>query len=131
MKRRIFTPLNSKAMKPSTPSVNMNAKAGLINISKAACEILNLSKGDKVVLFQDEDAKRDWYLEKNPVGFELRDDGKTASLSFNCTAVVRELFKSVGYEKQAGRMVVGEKVCLHAGEVYAPIITSSLPKDSE
>lgn len=100
MKIKTFNKTNSGmlSVKDLTPLITVNPKAGLISFSKGLTEKLKITDKSRVNFIQDEEHPLNWYLEitQDPQAFALREHEK--SISFNCTAITRELYRSCGLD---------------------------------
>lgn len=75
------------------PTVTINAKGG-IYFSDAFSKQVGLKKGDLILLHQDTDNRRDWYVEKtrSDTGIALREYKSIKSIQ--SVHIAREIFKS-------------------------------------
>lgn len=109
MKLKHFNTANLPKQERGAPYLHLNSKTGLIRITDQAAARIGLKPGDKVAFAQDEEESGDWYLYKDPEGFEIRDgnkDNNTYGLLFNSTAAVRLVFDSVDFKGTSGRLMV-------------------------
>lgn len=112
MKLKTFNATNVVMVRSFTPGIGVNSKSGLFTINRAACDEIGLKEGDFIQFLQDEEEPENWFIEKvKDTGFQLRGKGdEKSALSFNNTTMVRKIFDSVAYVKEAGRLLLGEPV---------------------
>lgn len=124
MKLKRFDPETAPPSRDGLPRVNMG-KSGVWRANAPACALLNLKKGARVVLLQDDDDATNWYIATDKAnGFEVYEkDGSC----FWCTQSVKlELLKSLDSEHPGGTMLLGTEPTKHDGLLLYPLITSSL-----
>lgn len=89
-------------------TIRINRKSA-IAISKDAVVMMELSAGDTVGFFQDDEEPYDWYIAKDPEGFTLRDNGKSSGLSFNSTALAKMLLDSAELEDRSYKFKIANE----------------------
>lgn len=80
MKLKVHTPADHIAVSPKLPVISINPANGSISFSTSALAGIGLKKGDKIILIQDEDQPKDWFLSKDPDGFTLMKNGGTLAI---------------------------------------------------
>ncbi|MDM1048038.1 hypothetical protein [Sphingobacterium hotanense] len=126
MKLKEYNKTNSGAGKASVAMVTMGAK-GLLSFNLAACLTANLSPGDRIILLQDEDRPKDWYLSKtdSEEGYVLR-DYKNGVLAFNSSKLVSAIVDSIGLEEgKSFKCLLGSKISENGLNLFA-LITKSI-----
>lgn len=90
------------------PAIGINLKVGLFNISKAACELIDLKNNDQVVIHQDQEDKGNWYIEKvKAKGFIVRNkEAITSGVLFNNTTLARAIGESVDFKGKSGKALI-------------------------
>ena len=125
MKLNVFNKENAKCVRDSgSPSVRIGVKTGLFTFNSAFAERLNLKIGDALIICQDDDRKKDWYVAcveaKN--GFEVRAKDDQKSFTFNSVKTAKELAKAIGFEN-ACTFLVAKNPTVVEGIAYFAIIT--------
>lgn len=112
MKLRTFNATNiQKGTKNLKPFIYINAVSGVISMNRGACDMLGVREGDGVQMPQDEDDPENWFIEKSKKdGFILRGNGNKTAMMFNCSGLVRQICKSMGYTGRGARIHIGEEV---------------------
>jgi hypothetical protein len=75
--------------------ISLGSRTGLISFSKDAIIDLKLVKGTKMMLLQDRDQPKDWYLWITPEGDIEYRAYKTHSGAFNSIALVKKIKESI------------------------------------
>lgn len=116
MKLKIFDNTNiQKFGKDYPPSVHID-QSGSIRLSQSFCQKLDIKANDSVVLAQDEEHPKDWYLitGQNGNGFPLRKKSNRqdlCSLNFNCKAITKAILKSINcYERSVTLRIATQPV---------------------
>ena len=126
MKLKTFDVNNCRGRAPISPNPMISfVKSGVIVINPSAAKKLGLKLGDQIIFHQDENKKKNWYLEKRMAnGFLLRKNktSKSGSLIVNAAMVVREFLRSLGI---TGSLQVPISTDLIDGKYYA-ILTTEL-----
>lgn len=99
MKLKIHTPADHIAVSPKLPVISFNPTSGRVSFSQSAIEGLALKNGDKIVLIQDEDRPKDWYLSKDDKGFTLQESAGT--LAILNKSLSKEVTDSLGVDGTA------------------------------
>lgn len=128
MKLKEFNKLNSSHYQGGKPTIRTH-KSGMFSLSSTASERIGLNYGDKVILHQNEEFPKDWYLEKttDDKGFIMRGKGESEylkkSLCFASQAVRISILKSLSMpESENITLIVGQKVDYEGVELF-PLIT--------
>lgn len=93
MKLIEFNPENSVQLNPGASTIRVNRKAGLISFSKMAGTIMNLKRGMKLLVYQDEENPTNWYIRISSAGFPLRTSNDKA-FDFNNTTLAHKILNS-------------------------------------
>lgn len=75
-----------------SPAITIGQK-GLLKINYAAGELLDVKEGDRVSIAQDEENPADWYITKDPNGYELRLGSDKKSYLFNNIALSKTIYE--------------------------------------
>lgn len=76
------------------PSINIDSVKGIFRFSKNATDALNITDGSGVVVHQDEQNPRDWYLEIEPVqniGFPINLNTSAGFYYFNAIRLAERI----------------------------------------
>lgn len=130
MKMKVFNKMSSAAFsqRDLTPLLTVNPKAGLLSFSQGFAKQTGMSGKSKINFIQDEEKPTEWYIQiadaKDTEAFPVRD--AKGYLSFNNTAITRELLKACNLEGGASHrfLLSVQPAQTPAGKVY-PIITKS------
>lgn len=99
-------------------------KNGAVTISQEAAKILELKNGDSIVISQDEEGPKDWYIAKGCDDIIVRDKG-SGSLLFNSASIGIELKKSTGLNiNKSVRFRMANEPTLQDGVKWYALITS-------
>lgn len=108
------------------PAIGINLKVGLFNISKAACELIELKNNDQIVIHQDEEDKENWYIEKvKSKGFVVRNkEAVTAGVLFNNVTLARAIAESVDFKGKSGKaLIAGKPTILDKRKLWGIILS--------
>ncbi|HMO32333.1 MAG TPA: hypothetical protein PKE63_02855 [Lacibacter sp.] len=128
MKLKVFNmgTVRNQQRTAKIPFVQVNAKAGVFTINRAAAELIGVTDGDQVQFLQDEEDPAAWYIEKVKTGgFTIRFK-ESAGLLFNSTELARIIFESVNCKYKSGRMLLGDRVNSLKGRIMFTLVTASL-----
>lgn len=123
-------------LKVGVATLNVN-KGGMFGFSARSADVIGLEHGSKVLIIQDEDRPKDWYVAKDhrggePTGFEVR--GKKANtLCFNSSYTAQKIKDSLGLNGsvKSMRFLIGTAPVKHDGLELWPIITKSVNAKEE
>jgi hypothetical protein len=105
------------------PTISIH-KTGLISLSMKCCEITGLSENDLIVIAQDKDSKKDWYIVKDTKnGFHLYKEGN--ALKFHSRLLVHELYDVLKTSSGSFRMLVSHEPVKDGEKTLWLIITAS------
>lgn len=112
MKLKIYNQQNSKISLPSKPTVRVHCPSGIISLSKAACHLIGLRNGDKLIIVQDEDSPEDFFIHKttHPEGFTVRSKTGEAGATFNSSKIAKMLapgYNAVSFPVSAAQVIDG------------------------
>jgi hypothetical protein len=126
MKLKVYNSENSHHFVMGKPTIRIARKAGLISFSKGAIELLKLTDTDRLVVCNDEDSPRDWFLHKTdePSAFAIRIKGKATVFQFNSAILVQNILDSLKIELGASFKLAKTPVQMD-GKEYWPIITAN------
>lgn len=126
MKLFIYNKENSIATtaKGGNRTVRINRSNGVIYLSRMLAKSLSFRGGEKMIIANDEDNPKDWYLGKtnNENGFDLRDDKGGVRFINKCLAL--KILDSAKVEANSTFLVAKEPINID-GVLYYKIITSS------
>jgi hypothetical protein len=71
MNLNIYNAANSKNARVGKVKLNLN-KSGLVSISSAACEMIGIEPGDKLILAENMDQPGAWFIAKHESGIPCR-----------------------------------------------------------
>lgn len=131
MKLKIYNRHTVPSARQVDPTISLNSKTGLVNISSSAAAIIGLNDGDFVCIVQDETSPKDWFMYKSTEedGFKVRNlKQNVKQVSFNNVTVVRDLYESIKFTDNTTKMRVSNACVQHEGLLLVPIITSSAVK---
>ena len=105
-------------------SIGLSRNNGMIYLSKVLATEIGLSDEDKIVLANDEDDKKVWYLCKtnDELGFSFRND--KGGIRFVNKFLVNKILNGLKIETNATFLVAKEPLAVN-GEKFYRIITSS------
>lgn len=92
------------------PIITVSPKSGYISFSRGACESMDLNKGDKVLVHQDQDAPSNWFVEKTNKenGIKVRKPASSNGLMFSNSYLVKKILYSLG-RTETTRIPVGSR----------------------
>lgn len=121
-----FVKLQLKKPKPLPPP-SITFCHNMIRLSRSLREAIELKEGDEIILVQDADRPKDFYLLKHPGGYPVRENS-SGELRINCVYYwhkVRDLFE---VQEQAIKFKVATTPSkLNELEGYAIITVDPLP----
>lgn len=130
MKLQKFTPENcapDMKHKHGTPKLYIS-KHGGFHINKAACERICLNTERTVMVLQDEENPKDWYISEVPSeGFKVRvkDLKSPRGVQFNSTTLKSKFFESLKLDNNKHvSMLIGQEITIDGLKLF-PIITKS------
>ena len=105
-------------------------KNGIIRLNRIACELLEITIGEKLNVLQDEDRPKDWYLEKtsDEDGLIMRKHSSSGSICSNSKPITVLMRNSIGIQQQSVRFRLATQSLNGENKVYA-ILTSSINKE--
>ncbi len=123
MKLIIYNIENSKANRTSERLCRVNRGTGVFTFSGELVKCLGLKTGDRVIVANDQEDKKGWYICKtnSEGGFVVT--GKDKALLIRNSFVAGLLLSSVKIEKSASFLVAKEPVEIE-GEKYYQLITT-------
>lgn len=123
MKLIIYNIENSKADRSGERLCRVNRKTGVITFSGEMVKCLELKTGDRIIVANDQEDKKGWYICKtnSEAGFVVT--GKDKALLIRNSFVAGLLLSSVKIEKSASFLVAKEPVEIE-GEKYYQLITT-------
>lgn len=123
MKLIIYNIENSKTDRSGERLCRVNRKTGVITFSSEMVKCLELKAGDRILVANDQEDKKGWYICKtaNEAGFIVT--GKDKTLLIRNTFVAGLLLNSVKIEKSASFLVAKEPV-QNEGENYYQLMTT-------
>lgn len=123
MKLIIYNVENSKTDRSGERLCRVNRKTGVITFSSEMVKCLELKAGDRILVANDQEDKKGWYICKtdNEAGFIVT--GKDKTLLIRNTFVAGLLLNSVKIEKSASFLVAKEPV-QNEGENYYQLMTT-------
>ena len=112
MKLIEFNSENSGRTVPKFPAVRITHGAGTFCFNKEAVELMELTHDSSVVICQDEDSPRDFYIRKseNPAAFKLRQKIKTYHMLFSCGKIAKQILATAKMDKSASFRISKEKI---------------------
>lgn len=123
MKLKEFNRVNTPNGKKGIPFVSFNTTSGVIRLNNVAVELLKISKGDHVVLLQDEDKPKDWYVGASPEGFAVRPQGKTNNMAFGSHVLTNAVLTSLNVLDKSIRINIATTAVTVNGMPIYPLIT--------
>ena len=123
MKLIIYNIENSKANRPGERLCRVNRGTGVFTFSGELVKCMELKTGDRVIVANDQEDKKGWYICKtnNEGGFVVT--GKDKALLIRNSFVAGLLLGSIKVEKSASFLVAKEPVVIE-GEKYYQLITT-------
>lgn len=79
------------------PSITFSRQ--MTRLNSVLVQAINLNEGDALILIQDEERPKDFYLVKYPGGYPVRKMGSSNEMRFNCIYYwqkLKEIFKEEG-----------------------------------
>jgi hypothetical protein len=128
MKLIEFNSENSTNKVIKFPAVRITHSAGTFCFNKEAVELMELAHDSSVVICQDEDSPRDFYVRKseNPAAFKLRQKINTYHMLFSCGKVARQILATAKMDKSASFRISKEKIEMGGGTYF--LIITAAPK---
>jgi len=125
MKLKEYNADNSKTLSNGSPRVSVVRKSGTTSFSKSAVELLGIKDQSSVIIANDEDAPRDWYISisKNPSAFKIRLKNGISNAMFNCSKVACKLLDTAK-EFKSGSFRISKEPTVLNGVSYFLIITA-------
>lgn len=128
MKLKVYNAENSATIRRNKPAIRLNIKSGVISFSSGSIRLMGLKPGTGVVIANDEDSPRDWFIHitPDPQAYKIKcSNSKRGVLFFNSTILVREIFRTIGISgaNSAGFLISGEPV-ITQGLQYWLLITA-------
>ncbi len=128
MKLKVYDKKNSNLFLVGKPTVRISRKAGLLTFQKGAIELMGLVPGDKLIVCNDEDSPRDWYIHKtaDPEGFAPKAKGKINAniVQFNSTILAAKILDSAGVAQRASFTISKTPATINGMEHW-PLITAN------
>lgn len=123
MKLIIYNIENSKANRPGERLCRVNRGTGVFTFSGELVKCMELKTGDRVIVANDQEDKKGWYICKtnSEDGFVVT--GKDKALLIRNSFVAGLLLGSIKVEKSASFLVAKEPVVIE-GEKYYQLITT-------
>jgi hypothetical protein len=123
MKLIIYNIENSKANRTCERLCRVNRGTGVFTFSGELVKCLGLKTGDRVIVANDQEDKKGWYICKtdNEAGFVVT--GKDKALLIRNSFVAGLLLSSIKIEKSASFLVAKEPIVID-GEKYYQLITT-------
>lgn len=123
MKLIIYNIENSKISRPGERICRVNRGTGVFTFSGELAKCMELKTGDRVIVANDQEDKKGWYICKtnSEGGFVVT--GKDKALLIRNSLVAGLLLGSIKVEKSAGFLVAKEPVVIE-GEKYYQLITT-------
>ncbi|MDP1708275.1 MAG: hypothetical protein Q8L89_04330 [Gammaproteobacteria bacterium] len=130
MNLKAFNTLNTVSAGRSGQAVISISKAGVFTLSKPAAELLKVQEKDRIILQQDQDSPKDWYVMRDDEGdgFPLRQGYDAKGLMFNSAELRRVMLASLGKDAtitKGVRLPMGNNPI--SGHIW-PIMTAALNK---
>lgn len=124
MNLRIYNADSSRSARVGKVKVNVN-KSGLVCISHAACELMEVEAGDKIIIAEDIDAPGTWYIGKDESGIPCRkpNNEKQRILIFSLASVTKQILAD--QERRSVSFAIGTETREHEGTVLFPILTAA------
>jgi len=94
MKLKEFNLDNAKFQHTGKPSVRINQKSGVISFSAEAATLIGLKDGTGIVILQDEETSRDWYVVVSEKESAIPVRIKKAGCCFNSSYLAKLILKS-------------------------------------
>lgn len=80
-----------------SPRISLN-KSGVIVINGVASKMMKIKAGDKLILACDKKDNKNWYVSKNPEGYELRLGYDKKSVMFNHSLLIQKILTACDKE---------------------------------
>ena len=130
MEFKRFNKNNCFAQRHFEPAISLNLKSGTISFNKGLVELMSLQLGTKIVVLQNEETPKDWFLliTKRDAGFVIRGqvNAKYTTLFFRSRYLVHKMIESIKPDKTGTILcLVAKHPIDNGGEHLWPIITSS------
>ncbi|GAO43766.1 hypothetical protein [Flavihumibacter petaseus] len=82
--------------------INLSTK-GAIRINEAACQLIGIKDGDKISIAQDQEAKENWYIFKDPShGYQVRLMSDKKTCGFNHATFIGAFKKAMNLKDDIG-----------------------------
>ena len=128
MKLKVYDKRNSCSISTGRPTVRISRKAGLLTFQKGAIALLGLLPGDRLIVCNDEDSPRDWYIHKtaDPEAFAPKPKGKAGAniVQFNSSILAAKVLDSAGVAERAS-FAISKTPAIINGMEYWPLITAN------
>lgn len=123
MKLIIYNIENSNANRTDERLCRVNRGTGVFSFSGELVKCLGLKNGDRIIVANDQEDKKGWYIRKtdSKSGFVIT--GKDKALLIRNSFVAGLLLSSIKIEKSASFLVAKEPVVID-GEKYYQLITT-------
>lgn len=123
MKLTIYNKGNARSGNIGERTCRVNKETGLITLSREAVKQYQLSEGDRILLANDEENKKDWFFCKTTeeTGFALKDNKGT--FQFRNVFLAELLLNSLKIAKSAVFFIEKEPETVDGIEFY-PLMTS-------
>ena len=87
--------LPKNSMRCMSPKIGLG-KNGVIGINSSACDLISIKSGDRISISQDSKDTKNWYIFKDPNGFELRCGTTNKGFIFNHTHLIKIMTDALG-----------------------------------
>lgn len=123
MKLIIYSKENARSGKIGERTCRVNKETGLITLSREAVKQYELREGDRILLANDEENKKDWFFCKttDETGFALKDNKGT--FQFRNAFLAELLLNSLKIAKSAVFFIEKEPEVVDGTDFY-PLMTS-------
>lgn len=125
MKLFIYSKKTYKKERITSPLIRFRINNGLITINNGIAKILELKKGDYIIICQDVECSQDWFITKNKDGFLLNQTDH-GTLFFKNKKIVRDIQKCVNTDKDKFSMMISKESFISNGMLLFPILTKSI-----
>lgn len=124
MNLKIYNADNSKNARVGKVKLNLN-RSGLVSISSAACDMIGITPGDKLIMAEDVDNPGAWYIGKHESGIACRKpkNEKQKILIFSLASVTKQVLASS--DKRSMSYAIGSEPRDNEGTLLYPIITTA------
>lgn len=123
MKLIIYDMLNSQFEREGMRTVHVDARNGVISISRCGCKMCKLEEGDKIILASDAESPKEWFFAKtnSETGFTLKRLKNV--LKFNNKVVTKKMASSLKIDRTA-TFLISKTPQVIDGLEYYQLITS-------